>query len=68
MGPAAIPLEYTMLGARLVTIEEPPGNLPAWRTEDAVSESAVPAANCELACTESCEHVSSLTLLGEDIV
>ena len=27
----------------------------------------MPAANCELACTESCERVSSLTPLGEDI-
>ena len=42
--------------------------VPAWRTEDVVSVSAVPATNCELACTESCECVSSLTPLGEDIM
>ena len=30
--------------------------------------SAVPAAYCELACTESCERVSSLTPVGEDIL
>ena len=65
---AAIPREYATLGARLITVEEPPGNLPAWRTEDAVSVSAVPVANCELVCTETYERVSSLTPLGEDIV
>ena len=65
---AAIPREYVTLGARLVTVEEPPGNLQVWRMEDAVSESAMLAENCELACTESCERVSSLTPLGEDIV
>ena len=64
----AIPCEHVMLGARLITIEEPPGNLPAWRMEDAVYESAVPTANCKLACTESCKRGSSLTLFGEDIV
>ena len=64
---AAIPREYATLGALLVTVEEPPGNLPAWRAEDAVSASAVPAANCKLACTESCERVSSVAALGEDI-
>ena len=64
---AAIPREYATLGARLVTVEEPPGNLLAWRTEDAVSESALPAANCKLASTSSCECVSCLAALGEDI-
>ena len=33
-----------------------------------MSASAVPAAYCELACTESCERVSSLTPVGEDIL
>ena len=33
-----------------------------------MSTSAVPAAYCELACTESCERVSSLTPVGEDIL
>ena len=33
-----------------------------------MSASAVPATNCELACTESCERVSSLTPVGEDIL
>ena len=46
---AAIPREYATLGARLTTVKEPPSNLPSWHMEDAVSESAVPATNCELA-------------------
>ena len=33
-----------------------------------MSASAMPAAYCELACIESCEHVSSLTPVGEDIL
>ena len=61
------PCEYVTLGALLETVEEPPGNLPTWRAEDAVSASAIPATNCELECTESCERVSSLPPVGEDI-
>ena len=45
-----------------------PGGAPIPLTEDAVSSTAVSAANCELACTESCERVSSFTPVGEDIV
>ena len=45
-----------------------PGGTPIPLAEDAVSSSAVSAAYCELACTESCERISSFTPVGEDIV
>ena len=44
-----------------------PGGAPIPLTEDAVSSSAVSAAYCELACTESCERVSPLRAVGDDI-
>ena len=44
-----------------------PGGGPILLTEDAVSSSAVSAAYCELACTESCERVSPLRAVGDDI-
>ena len=65
---AAAPRKYATLGARLVFGEELPGEHLAWCTEDAVSTSTVSATNCELACRESCERVSSLTPVGEDMV
>ena len=57
---AAIPRVHVALGARLVSVEEPPNNFLVWHIEDAVSASAVPTTNCKLVCTESCECVSSL--------
>ena len=33
-----------------------------------MSSNAASAANCELACTESCERVSSLRAVGDDIL
>ena len=45
-----------------------PGGASLPLTGDAVSSSAVSAAYCKLACTESCERVSSFTPVGEDIV
>ena len=44
-----------------------PDNSPGWRVEEAVSSNARPVAYCELACTESCEHVSA-DFDGEDIL
>ena len=52
------------LGARYEIIAELSSNVPGRRIEDAVSLNAVPAANCELECTESWERVSD----GDDII
>ena len=64
---ANIPCINVAFGALPVTVGEPPGKRLACRADDAVSLSAVPATNCELACTESWERVSPLRPLGDDI-
>ena len=58
---------YEVLGALVNIVDELPSNIPAWCTDDAVSSSVVPAANCELACTDSWECISSVLPLGDDI-
>ena len=50
---------YMVLGALIDTVDELPGNVLAQCMDDAVSASAMPAAYCKLACTESWESVSN---------
>ena len=61
------PYEKAIFGAQIDTVNEPPGRYPECHTDDAVFASAVPVTNCELACTESWDRVSSLLLVGDDI-
>ena len=58
---------YAVLCTLVDMVDELPGNVPVRHTDDAVSSSAVPATYCELARTESCERVSSVLPLSDDI-
>ena len=59
---------YAVFGALVNIVDELPSNVQVRRIDDTVSSSAVPAAYCELACTESWEHVSTEFSVGDDII
>ena len=58
---------YAVFGALVNIVDELPSNVPAQHTDDVVSLSPVPAANCKPASTESWERVLSVLPLGDDI-
>ena len=61
------PPTNTELGALDKIVTEPPGIYPMRRVDDVVSSTTVPTMCWELLRNESCEHVSSVCFVGDNI-
>ena len=56
------------LGATNEMVIELPGRSPMWCEDEAVSSNTFPTAYCELECSESCERISEVPFVGDDII
>ena len=58
----------TELGTIDEMVVDPPGKRPVWHADKAMSSNTFPTAYYELECTESCERISEVPFVGDNIL